>query len=58
MVSCVFASMPLAVMPARSLPSRFFIRSQERRIPTARRSSSASAPEKLATVMAMRSNCS
>ena len=42
-------------MPARSLPSRFFIRSQERRIPTARRSSSASAPEKLATVMAMRS---
>ena len=35
-------------------PSRFFIRSQERRIPTARRSSSASAPEKLATVMAMR----
>ena len=28
----------------RSLPSRFFIRSQDRRMPTARRNSSASAP--------------
>jgi hypothetical protein len=31
---------------------------EERRIPTARRSSSASAPVKLATVIAIRSDCS
>src|SRR5450432_402684 len=58
MVSCVSASRPFAVMPSRSLPSRFFIRSHERRIPTARRSSSASEPEKLATTIAMRNSCS
>ena len=34
MLSCVFVSMPFAVMPARSSTSRLFIRSQERRIPT------------------------
>ena len=57
-VSCVCGAMPFAVIPERSLPSRFFIRSHDRRIPTARRNSSASAPEKFATVIAIRNNCS
>ena len=29
-VSCVFASSPLAVMPSRNFASKFFIRSQDR----------------------------
>ena len=33
-ISCVFPSIPLVVIPARSLTSSVFIRSQERRIPT------------------------
>ncbi|HTF64094.1 MAG TPA: hypothetical protein VK638_15535 [Edaphobacter sp.] len=36
-VTWVVASIPFAVMPVRSFPSSFFIRPQDRRIPTARR---------------------
>jgi hypothetical protein len=36
-VSWVAASISFAVMPVRNFPSRFFIRSQDRHIPTARR---------------------
>src|ERR1700750_426866 len=43
MLAWTIRSIPLAVIPARSFTSRFFIRSQERRMPTARRNSSASA---------------
>ena len=50
--------MPLAVMPRRSLPSSSFMRAMERRMPTARRNSSASPPLKLATIIAMRMSCS
>jgi len=58
MLSCASGPMPLRVMPSRRRPSRSRMRCMERRMPTARRSSSASAPVKLATVMAMRNSCS
>ena len=51
-------SMPRSVMPARSLRSMASIRSRDRLKPMARRSSSASPPEKPAATMAIRSSCS
>jgi hypothetical protein len=46
-VSWVAASISFAVMPVRNFPSRFFIRSQDRRIPTARRLKSRGSQQRL-----------
>ena len=58
MSSWVAGGMLLTSMPLRSLIIISSIFFQERRMPTALRSSSASAPEKLPTTMAMRRSCS
>ena len=59
MVSCVFAPMPLARHAGAQLAFEVLhALPSSGACPTARRSSSASAPVKLATVMAMRRSCS
>ena len=56
--SCVSPTIPRSAIPARSRRSIASIRSTERLNPIARRSSSASPPEKPETTIAMRSSCS